>query len=79
MSGYFAGDVAPLPASGLGAADGEADDAHGRLTDADGDRLAVLAAGADTRVQRHVVAEQLRLYQTDWAADLTHIYDAFAY
>ncbi len=24
-------------------------------------------------------AEQLRLYQTEWAADITHIYDAFAY
>jgi len=24
-------------------------------------------------------AEQLRLYQTEWAGDITRIYDAFAY
>ena len=43
--------------SDLRAADGELIQQHGRLADADGHALAVLAAGADAGVEGHVVAD----------------------
>src|SRR3546814_2322333 len=42
-----------------GTADGDGVDQHGRLADADGDALALLAAGADAVVELHVVADQI--------------------
>src|SRR5215831_3050880 len=49
--------------SSRGAAHGQGIDAQRRLADADRDALAVLAAGADAGIERHVVADQPDLGQ----------------
>src|SRR5690606_14633821 len=49
--------IAAIAASRFGAAHGQALDQQGRLADADRHALAVLAAGADAGVERHVVAD----------------------
>src|SRR5690606_30841252 len=46
-----------------GPANGQALDQHGRLPDADGDALTGLAAGADTGIERHVIADRAHLFK----------------